>query len=304
MNTLIPGLVHTPVTPFTAELKIDYACLEKLLEFHLRSGAQAIATPMHVAESVSLSDAEQRAHFDFVMKHVGGRVPVLAHVSDSATGVAASRADYAQSHGAQAIICTSPYYWTPPAHMVHEHFAQVAKAAQIPFYVFYTPSEMTGTKLSTELMLQLVHSASNFAGLVDLSMDWQFMINIISNVQRIRPEFQLLSGNEYMVSAGAVGAKSMFTPLAGIAPKLMNDFFALCQAEKYFEARDKQEDVATLYQLLKHHGFASLKAAMALMGRDCGVPRPPLDAMSPEAMKSLEMGLNQLSFLSQEPKGW
>jgi len=304
MNTLIPGFVHTPVTPFTADLKVDYACLEKLLEFHLKSGAEAIATPMHVAESVSLSDVEQRAHFDFVMKHVNGRVPVLAHVSDSATGVAASRADYAQSHGAKAIICTSPYYWTPPAHMVHEHFAQVAKAAKIPFYVFYTPGEMTGTKLNTDLMLQLVNSSSNFAGLIDLSMDWQFMINIISNVQRIRPDFQLLSGNEYMVSAGAVGAKSMLTPMAAIAPKLMKDFFAVCRAEKYFEARKMQEEIASLYQLLKYHGFASLKAAMGIMGRPCGVPRPPLDALSPEALKSLQTSLHAMDFLSHEAKGW
>ena len=130
------------------------------------------------------------------------------------------------------------------------------------------------------------------------------MINIISNVQRIRPDFQLLSGNEYMVSAGAVGAKSMLTPMAAIAPKLMKDFFAVCRAEKYFEARKMQEDIASLYQLLKHHGFASLKAAMGIMGRHCGVPRPPLDALSPEALKSLETSLNAMGFLSHEIKGW
>ena len=304
MNTLIPGLVHTPVTPFTDDLKIDYACLEKLLEFHLRSGAEAIATPMHVAESVSLSDVEQRAHFDFVMKQVNGRVPVLAHVSDAATGVAASRADYAQSKGARAIICTTPYYWTPPAAMVHEHFAQVAKAAKIAFYVFYTPAEMSGTKLNTDLMLQLVNSSSNFAGLIDASMDWQFMINIISNVQRTRPEFQLLSGNEYMVSAGAVGAKSMLTPMAASAPQLIKDFFSVCRTEKYFEARKMQEDIASLYQLLKHHGFASLKAAMHIMGRDCGIARPPLDPLSPESFNRLEKSLHGLSFLNREVKGW
>ena len=47
MPTFTPGLVHAPVTPFASNLQIDYGLFEKLLEFHLRNGAQALAIQMH-----------------------------------------------------------------------------------------------------------------------------------------------------------------------------------------------------------------------------------------------------------------
>ena len=47
MSVFTPGLVHTPVTPFTTDLKIDYSRYEQLLEFHLAQGAQSLAITMH-----------------------------------------------------------------------------------------------------------------------------------------------------------------------------------------------------------------------------------------------------------------
>src|SRR5881409_195760 len=61
MSVFEPGLVHTPVTPFTRDNRIDYGTFAKLFEFHLRNGAGSLALPMHVGESVSLTDGEQRA---------------------------------------------------------------------------------------------------------------------------------------------------------------------------------------------------------------------------------------------------
>ena len=43
MSTFTPGLVHSPVTPFTPDLKIDFGTFEKVIAFHLNNGAQALA---------------------------------------------------------------------------------------------------------------------------------------------------------------------------------------------------------------------------------------------------------------------
>jgi 4-hydroxy-tetrahydrodipicolinate synthase len=95
-----PGLVHTPVTPFKADHSVDYDIYEKLIEFHLHHGANALAVTMHAGESVSLSDSEQRRMIAFAIKQVRGRVPVIAHASDSGTQIAADRARFAQDTGA------------------------------------------------------------------------------------------------------------------------------------------------------------------------------------------------------------
>ncbi|MEK7878066.1 MAG: dihydrodipicolinate synthase family protein [Pseudomonadota bacterium] len=304
MQNFQPGLVHAPITPFTPGLKIDFGLFEKVLGFHLGHGAQALALPMHTGESVSLSDAEQRELVTFAIKQVKGRVPVIAHVSDAGTRIAADRARHAQDAGAAAVVATTPYYWTPPPAMVLEHFAQIGSAVSIPFFVFYTPGELGATKIETDQVLKLIDRLGNFAGLVDASLDWQFMINIVSNAWRVRPDFQLVSGTEYMVSAGAVGATSMFSSLSGVAPTLVRRLYDICRTEKYFDARQAQEDLAALRQIVKHAGAGGLKGAMRAMGRECGQPRPPLDALSAGGYEKLAAELGALAVLRAEPRGW
>jgi hypothetical protein len=67
------GLVHTPVTPFTRERRIDHDRYAELIEFHIASGADALALPMHAGESVSLPDGERRTLLEFAIKQVNGR---------------------------------------------------------------------------------------------------------------------------------------------------------------------------------------------------------------------------------------
>ena len=120
---------------------------------------------MHAGESVSLSDAEQRKLFDFAIKQVKGRVPVIAHVSDSGTAIAADRARYAEKAGAAAVIATSTYYWTPPAAMVLEHFAQIGAAVKIPFFMFTRPTKWAASTTSdTDMVLKLIDRLRQFRG--------------------------------------------------------------------------------------------------------------------------------------------
>ena len=304
MTKFIPGLVHTPVTPFKADHAVDFDAYGRLIEFHVRHGAEALALAMHCGESVSLSDAEQRTLLQFALDKVGGRVPVIAHVSDSGTGIAVARARHAQDIGAAAIVATTPYYWTPPPAMVLEHFAQIGAAVRIPFLILYSPAEMPGTRIGTDLVLKLISRLDNFAGVVDASLDWQFMVNIAWTAQRARPDFQMLSGTEYMASAGALGATSMFSALAGVAPRLVQRLHQRCRKEQYFEARPDQEAISALRQIVKKGGFAGLKAALRIMGRDCGVPRPPNAALNAPVQAQLAAELNAFAPLRDEPRGW
>jgi 4-hydroxy-tetrahydrodipicolinate synthase len=299
-----PGLTHTPVTPFGGDGRIDWSTYGKLLEFHLANGAEALALPMHVAESVSLTDEEQRELLAFALERVNGRVPVIAHVSDSGTSIAAARAANAEKAGAAAALVTTPYYWAPPADMLLEHFSAIGGATGLPFYLWYAPEEMRGPKITPELVLRLIDRRPNFVGVVDSSNDWQFQINVLSSAQRVRPDFQLACGTEYMGSAGANGATSLFSALAGIAPKLVRRLYDVCRREQYHEARPVQAEVAALYQIVKSGGFAGLKAGLRERGRDCGTPRPPMRALDAPQAAALAGALGKFGGFSAEPKGW
>jgi 4-hydroxy-tetrahydrodipicolinate synthase len=299
-----PGLVHTPLTPFAEDLRIDFDLYGRMIDFHLRHGASALAVPMHAGESVSLADDERRALITFAVECAGRRAPVIAHVSDAGTGIAAALARHAQSAGAAAIIATTPYYWTPPPAMVLQHFFQIGSAVDIPFFVLNAPEDMAGSKLNADLAKKLIERLPNFAGIVDSSLDWQFMIELLTDAARLRPDFKLLAGTELMVSAAAIGARGMFSSLAVIAPTLMRRLFDLCRAQELFQARALQEDAAALRQMVKPGGVAALKAAARAMGRDCGNPRPPLLPLDAAAEKKLAAQLESLSALAEEPRGW
>ena len=299
-----PGLVHTPVTPFTRAGRVDFEVYGKLIEFHLRNGADALALPMHAGESVSLTEAERHALIEFAIGQVRGRVPVLAHVSDAGTGIAAAYARHAEAAGAAAIVATTPYYWTPPPAMVLEHFAQIGAAVKIPFLVHNAPEEMSGARINAELALKLMDQAANFAGVVDSSLDWQFMVELVDHARRPRPAFQLLSGVEYMVSAGAIGAKGAFSSLAAIAPGRVRSLYDLCRKDRLFEARSIQEEIAALRQMVKKADAASLKAALRAIGRDCGEVRPPLRPLGEVEYGALAERLGAVAALRAEPKGW
>jgi len=300
MPAFQPGLVHLPVTPFKADRSIDFERFGRLLDFHIANGADALALPTHAGESVSLSNDEKRALIDFAVEHVAGRKSLIAHVSDAGTALAAALARHAEAAGAAAILATTPYYWTPPPAMILEHFVQIGGATRLPFLVHNAPEEMAGIKVSAELMLMLIGKLDNFAGLVDASLDWQFMIDLIMEARHVRPGFALISGDELMVSPAAIGATAAFAPLAAIAPRLTRTLFDLCRDQKLFEARAAQEEIAGLRQLFKASGVASLKAALAARGRDCGDPRPPLQALAAPAKAALGRALESL----QEPRGW
>ena len=300
----LAGLVHTPVTPFTRDGRIDYDVYGKLIEFHLRNGADALALPMHAGESVSLVGDERRALLEFAIKQVRGRVPVVAHVSDAGTGIAAEYARHAEAAGAAAVVATTPYYWTPPPAMVLEHFARIGAAVKIPFLVHNAPDEMAGTRITAELALRLMDRAGNFAGVVDSSLDWQFMVELVDQARRPRPAFQLLSGVEYMVSARAIGATGAFSSLVAIAPRAVRSLYDLCRKDRLFEARRVQEEIAALLQLVRRAGAAGLKAALRAMGRECGGVRPPLRPLGEEESGRLSEALAAMPSLRTEPRGW
>jgi 4-hydroxy-tetrahydrodipicolinate synthase len=304
MPAFQPGLVHLPVTPFAPDRRIDFDRLRKLIDFHIRNGADALALPTHAGESVSLTDDEKRSVIELAAKHVAGRVPLIAHVSDAGTAIAAALARHAEAAGAAAILATTPYYWTPPPEMILEHFVQIGAAVRLPLLVHNAPEDMSGARVSAELMLKLIGRLDNFAGLVDASLDWQFMIDLIMEARHARPGFLLISGTELMVSSAAIGATAMFAPLAGIAPGLLRALFELCRDDRLFEARSAQEEIAILRQLLKAGGVASLKAALAARGRDCGAPRPPVQALDAGATQALVRDLDSIAALRDEPRGW
>jgi len=304
MNAFKPGLVHTPVTPFNSDQSVNYDLYARVLDFHLRNGADALALPMPSGEDVSLTDAEQRALLEFALRHVNGRVPVIAHVSDSGTAIAVDRARHAEKLGAAAIASHPPYFWHPRPAMVVEHLAQIGSATKLPFFICTPVVEDAGTHLNAEIVLDVLKRLDNVAGVVDSSMRFVFMAEVASLGREIRPDLQLLAGTDFMVSNGVVGGSGAFSPLASVAPKLARELYERCVKQEFTQARKLQEQMAELHHAVKRAGRAGLKGAMCAMGRDCGEPRLPAIGLPEAEMTAHIDRVRALPYLRAEPRGW
>jgi len=304
MKTFPPGLVHIPVTPFNSDQSVNYDTYTKVIEFHIANGADSLVLPMPQGEDISLTDIEARKLLEFSMKQVNGRVPVIAHISDPGTDIAVARARHAETLGAAAIASHPPYFWHPKPSMVSEHLARVGAATKLPFYICTPPVEDAGTHLTSEIVLEVLKRIDNVAGIVDASMRFVFMLEVLSLGREIRPGFQLLAGTDYMVSNGVLGGTGAFSPLSSVAPKLARQLYDMCKNQQFTQARKVQEDVALLNHTLKMAGFAGLKAAMQSMGRECGVPRLPVRSLDKSETSRLAEQIAAMPFLKAEPRGW
>ncbi len=305
MSKFQAGLAHAPVTPFKRDNAIDYDAYAKLIEFHLKNGADALALPMPEGEDLSLTDPEQRQLIEFAVKQVKGRVPVIAHVSDAGTAIAVDRAKHAEKVGASALVSHPPYFWHPKPSMVVEHIVAVGSAVKLPFFVCTPPVENVGTHLTADMFMQLVDRLKNLRGIVDSEMDFVFMEEIMSNRRLRNADYDLISGADYMIPPAAVGGKGAFSSLAAIAPKLVKQVYDLCAKEDFIEARKGQEQLAELRQLVKHPRLETgLKAALRAMGRDCGNPRPPSKPRGEVEHGKVAEAIAGMGFLKAEPRGW
>jgi len=72
------GFIPVMLTPFTADLQVDYPGLSRLTEFYLDAGAVGLFANCLSSEMYELSPQERLEVIDAVVKQVAGRVPVVA----------------------------------------------------------------------------------------------------------------------------------------------------------------------------------------------------------------------------------
>ena len=84
MTRMIEGIIPVMLTPFNDADEIDYAGLERLIEWYLDKGADALFAVAQSSEMQCLTLAERGDLGRFVVKQVAGRVPVVVsgHISD------------------------------------------------------------------------------------------------------------------------------------------------------------------------------------------------------------------------------
>ena len=303
MPQMIHGIVGTPVTPFTADNKVDSATLGRLVDFLIRHGIHAMALPMHIGENLNMSAEERQEVARVAVEAAAGRIPIVVNTSLPGTDQVVALSRHAQKVGARGVIAITPYHWHPQRAALVDHFVTLGSALDISVLGYNYP-ERLGVSMTPEILLEMIEKIPNFVGVKDASFNLEYFTEACRVTLEARPGFAMFSGVEYMLSAMVVGGAGTFSACGGVAPRLVKAVYDACAAGDYQKARPLQYRLSHLFQVLKVGYPATIKAAMEIMGRPVGLTRKPLPPLEPSGWKRLEVDLGKMGILSDEPHGW
>lgn len=125
-----------PIVPtiFDARGELDHDGQRATIDFLLRAGVHGMVLLANASEGYAILDAERTALVDAVVKHVGGRVPVVVTCNHPSTVGAVRFAREAESLGANAIMFLPPFFggWLADLDGVRRHCEAISRATTVP----------------------------------------------------------------------------------------------------------------------------------------------------------------------------
>lgn len=304
MTLVLKGVMQSPVTPLKDDFSPDLPTFERLVDFHVRTGATAISWPHHKAESLNLTIAERKAFAEVAIKAVAKRVPVSIHVSALSMEDTFDLARHAQKAGADAIIAITPYVLKYPPEAIYDHFVKLGTSIDLPLIAYNSPSYLSGVEFTGELLRRLLERLPNLIGMKEASFNSEKFFDLLSVALPMRPQFAMIAGVEYLVPSVCLGGAGSYSSAGAICPNLCVDLYESCVTGQWDRARELQYKLSQLWLLFRDQYPSSLKGGMVIMGRPVGPTRPPLPTATRERQKYIEQQLEQLGILQTEPHGW
>jgi len=304
MALILRGVMQSPVTPLKEDFSLDIPTYEKLVDFHVRTGATAISWPHHKAESHNLTKEERMRGAEATVNSVHGRVPVSIHVSSMSVEDAMELAQHAQKIGADAIIAITPYFWAPSPDAIYDYFVRLGTSIDLPMIAYNSPAYLEGVEFTAELIERLLLRLPNLIAMKEASFNSEKFMEISRVALKVRPSFSIVAGVEFLAPSVPLGCVGSYSSAGAICPNLCTALFDACINGRSAEARELQFKLAALWDLFRDQYPSSLKGGMVAMGRYVGPTRPPLPTASKEREAFIAKKLEELGILDTEPHGW
>jgi 4-hydroxy-tetrahydrodipicolinate synthase len=174
MTRPIEGIVPVMLTPFNDANQIDYDGLERLIEWYLAHGADALFAVAQSSEMQFLSLDERRARARVVVRHVNGRVPVVVsgHISDDPYDQIQELTAAADS-GADAVVLVTnhldPHQWGTGSFRGNLDWLLQQLPSDVPLGLYECPAPYR--RLLSDEELRVCAESGRFALLKDVSCD-------------------------------------------------------------------------------------------------------------------------------------
>lgn len=283
-SVLFTGACTALVTPFLGKA-VNYPLLDRLLARQIDAGISAVVLCGTTGESATLTDAEKLAIIGRGKAFVRDRCTVIAGTGSNDTERTVNLSRLAEQAGADALLVVTPYYNKATPGGLLEHYRAVAAGVRIPVIIYNVPSR-TGVDIPVEVC-QALAAVPNIAGIKEASSD-------ISRVARLRAacpdSFAVWGGNDDQAAAVlSLGGSGVISVVSNLYPELMQALVSAGLDGDFDTAADLQLRLLPLIRaLFREVNPIPVKAAMELLGWDCGRCRLPLTRATEETVVELK----------------
>lgn len=165
------------ITPFTANNKIDYVALKRIIEYQIANGIDAILLLGTTGEGTTVTSKERKDIITFAVNLIAKRCLVFVGTGSNNTATAIKLTKQAKTLGADGAVIVTPYYNKCTQHGLIAHYKAINKIG-LPFIVYNVPSR-TGLNISPTSLLQL-EKLSNMVGTKEASGDINQILQVLN----------------------------------------------------------------------------------------------------------------------------
>ena len=283
-NVLFTGACTALVTPFLNG-EVNYPMMEQLLKRQIDAGIRAVVICGTTGESPTLSDTEKIELFRRAKKYAADRCLIIAGTGSNSTEHTIALSKAAEAVGVDALLVVSPYYNKATPDGLVSHYSAVAASVHIPVILYNVPSR-TGLDVPVSVY-QCLAQIPNIVGVKEASTD----ITKIAKIKAACPnDFAVWSGNDDQAAAVvSLGGSGIISVLSNVLPEETQAMIQAALDGDFDTAADLQIRMLPLIEaLFSEVSPIPVKAAMKLMGYDCGECRLPLTAASQITLKKLK----------------
>ena len=287
----LPGLIVPPLTPFTADLKVDEKALQAGVNYVVEdcNAAMVIAAGVEAQEYHYLTMEERKNLIAKTLEFVDGRCPVAVGISHPSFKIAIELAHYAEKIGAEAVQLLAPlrpFGGEPTQGELIAYFEAVSRDSHLPMVLYLNPGHGANVSIPATIELSQLERVKYVK---ESSRD-------LSRVSRLISEIELSGRAKYFTTMqmllitlqlGGSGI-TLPPPAAMLANKVIKAFVA----GDMQEAARLQLQFALFPARWMHNGLTpTMKAAMKILNIPAGDPYPPFPPIRGEELKALEIYL-------------
>ena len=241
-----------------------------------------------------MSYVERMRAIETVVRHVDGRVPVIAGTGSNSTENAITLSKDAVLAGVDGLLVVTPFYNKATQRGLIRHYTAVADAVTRPVILYHVPSR-TGVRCTAETYAALAKHP-NIAGVKEAGGD----LALVQKTRELCPEdFYIWSGNDDETAPIMLfGGKGVISVAANVMPREMHELTAACLRGDFTAAGRMQLQLRKLCEALFWEvNPIPVKTALAMMGYCQEVFRSPMCEMEPENRERLRGVLAEYGLL-------